>query len=394
MPISRRNLALLALLAGCRPDPRDPRCRRPSRYVGPPRRDVPPALLDGRQSGAIDGALDPARAAALESAAAEVLADSRSPGASLALALPGAGTWESTLGLASADPAVPAGEDALFQACSITKLVTAVLVLQLVERGALRLDAPVSRWFPDYPGSANMTIDHLLRHTSGAFSFNTDPNYQRDLSTYHPPEALIAEAAAHPNLFCPGATWSYSNTGYVMLGLVVERERGRPLADLIADDIAAPLGLRRLTAQRPDVTPAGLVSGHKDRSPLPGRTAWATPHAAGYLAASAGDLVRLLHALLAGRLLRPETLAGMLRDTAPMFEDPQLRYGQGLMYYAVDGGPRPMLGHSGGTRGARAIVTYVPADAAYVAVMFNDERPAEAGLWMLVQALRAAAPRR
>ncbi|MCY1062622.1 serine hydrolase [Nannocystis sp. SCPEA4] len=75
---------------------------------------------------------------------------------------------------------------------------------------------------------------------------------------------------------------------------------------------------------------------------------------------------------------------------APIFDDPALRYGRGMMLYEAAGGPGLMVGHSGGAPGFRAIVAYLPAEPAFVAVMINDERPAEAGLWALVQAARGA----
>lgn len=386
---SRRQWLGLVALAGCRPDPRDSACRRAVDYVGAPRLDLAPDVLDGRQRGAIDGALAPALTERLEAALDEVLARSQAPAMSAAFAVPGAGLWTATRGLACTEPATPVSADAKFQACSIGKLVTATLVLRLVERGRLRLDEPIARWFPRSPGSSQITIDHLLTHTGGVYSFNSGSTFDHELAEAHSPESLVATAAEHANLFCPGATWSYSNTGYVMLGLIVERCHDMALAEVIAAEIAGPLGLRGLVGQQAGVAVAGLVRGHKDRAPLPADTHYEAPHGAGSIAAGADDLVRLLHAVLSGRLVTAPTVTRMLADMAPMFDDPSLRYGRGMMFYEkVPGGPGRMVGHSGGALGARAIVAYLPAEPAFVAVMFNDERPAEAGLWALVQAGR------
>lgn len=93
--------------------------------------------------------------------------------------------------------------------------------------------------------------------------------------------------------------------------------------------------------------------------------------------------------MLSARLVTAQNVSHMLEDMAPMFDDSSRRYGRGMMLYEkVSGGPGRMIGHSGGALGAWAIVAYLPAEPAFVAVMFNDERPAEAGLWALVQAAR------
>ncbi|WAS98112.1 serine hydrolase domain-containing protein [Nannocystis punicea] len=386
--ISRRSVLGLVTLAACRADPRDPECRRASGYVGAPRRDALP--LDGRQAGAIGGVLAPDFVARLETRLDEVLARSQAPAISAAYAVPGSGMWTATRGLACVEPATPVGEGARFQACSVGKLITAALIWRLVERGQLGIEDPISKWFPRYPGAANITIDQLLSHTSGIYSFNSDPNFERELRAYHSPEALIEEAAGHANLFCPGATWSYSNTGYVMLGRIVERCHDRSLAEVIAAEVAQPLELHGLVGQEPGVAVAGLVRGHRARVPVPADTRYEVPHGAGSVATGADDLVRVLHAVLAARLVAATSLQAMLRDMAPMFEDPSQRYGRGLMMVEVPGGPGLMIGHSGGAPGFRAVVAYLPAEPAFVAVMINDELPAEAGLWALVQAARAA----
>ena len=101
--------------------------------------------------------------------------------------------------------------------------------LQYVEEGRLSLNDRVIRWFQEYPNATAITIDHLLSHTSGIYSFQNDPGMQERLG-YHSPEELIEIARAHGNGFCPGEYWSYSNTGYVMLGRIIEQLEGKALS--------------------------------------------------------------------------------------------------------------------------------------------------------------------
>lgn len=384
MPGSRRALlsGILGLLAACRvAPPRRCRGREPPRGV-----DAPDDALVAA-GGAIDGDLDAGSTARLDAALTAMHTATRAPGVSAAVAVAGRGCWSRQLGLALADPATPLAGSARFQAASIGKLMTAVTILRMVERGQLTLDARLERWFPDFPDSAYVTIDQLLRHTGGVHDFTADARDEDDNLRYRDPTALIAEAAAGAPAFCPGTAWGYSNTGYVMLGRIAEAVGGAPFARVLATEVFAPAGLRDTAVNVPRVQPA--VRGHRGGVALPASIDHATPFSAGGVAASAADLVRLLHATLAGSLLRPTTVRRMLTNMLPMFGDPRQRYGAGIMLYTIPEGPGTMIGHSGGARGCRAVVAYLPADTAYVAVLFNDEIPAEAGLWALVRALRA-----
>jgi len=330
--------------------------------------------------------LDGGLVAVLEGALKKVHAGSRAVGVSAAVALPGRGCWAGQRGVAVVDPPTQLAEGASFQAASIGKLMTAVVVHRMVERGELGLEMRLDRWFPGFPESAGISVDMLLRHTSGAHDFSADARAEDDNLRYRDPDALIAEAEKGAPAFCPGTGWAYSNTGYVLLGKIVEAVRGRAFAAVLAEEVFAPLGLRATRMNVPRVAPA--VRGHRGGVQVPPEIDYATPFAAGGVVSNAAELVRVLHATLAGELLRAATVRRMLTGTLPMFGDPSLRYGAGIMLYQVPDGPGTMIGHSGGARGCRAIVAYVPADVAYVSVMFNDEAPAEAGLWALLRALR------
>ncbi|MDX1997388.1 MAG: serine hydrolase domain-containing protein, partial [Thermoanaerobaculia bacterium] len=218
-------------------------------------------------------------------------------------------------------------DDRVFYWASVGKAVTATVTLQLVAEGKLSLDAPLAKWFPKYPHAALITIDDLLSHTSGLFSANEDRQV-RDKPRYRTPEESIAIAKKHGALFCPGQNWRYSNTGYTFLGLILEAVEGRPYGEIAAARIFRPLSLASLRA----VSPEDPLTDLAPLTPKPGGEAvamspsWA--YAAGNVVGRAGDLLRLWHALLTGKLLSRDDTAARFRSLYPMFDSGTF-YGRG-----------------------------------------------------------------
>lgn len=365
----------------------DEGCSVRAAYAGPPRRSAPDAVWQRDFGRAIDGELPADLQKSLGDALDKML--QHVPAASVAVALPGEGSWRATRGLARTEPREPVRPDQGFQVASTAKTLTATIVLQLVEERRLALGDSIERWFPEAPNAGLVTIEHLLRHTSGLVSFNALPDFG---TKYRPPAEIIAMGLAQKPQFCPGTNWSYSNTGYAMLGVIVERLEGASFEQVLAKRLVGPLALTHTTMRRPGVE-LPVVSGHAGGRPVEAPDQYATPYAAGALASTAGDLVRFWHALLGGRVLPPATVRRMFGDMPAMlgpYSGGNASYGMGVQLYDVPDGPGLMLGHSGGIEGFTSVVAYVPADDIYVAVSFNEKKvPAEAGLWSLLRAVRA-----
>jgi D-alanyl-D-alanine carboxypeptidase len=273
----------------------------------------------------------------------------------------------------------------LFQAASTTKTFTAAIVLQLVNEGRLRLDDKVGRWFPNLPNAGVMTVEHLLRHLGGLVSFNALPALGE---AYRPADEVIRMVAAEAPLFCPGTTWAYSNTGYAILGRIVEKIEARPFPDGLANRLIVPLALRGTVLRRPGVDTL-VVRGHASGRPVRVLDGYATAYTAGAMASTASDLVHFWHAALAGDIVAPATVRAMFSRMPAMTRTAQSFYGLGVQVYDVPDGPGLMLGHSGGITGFTSIVAYVGADDIYVSVTLNDQdAPAEAGLWRLIRTVR------
>jgi D-alanyl-D-alanine carboxypeptidase len=275
---------------------------------------------------------------------------------------------------------------------SVGKSATAAVILQLVGEGKLKLSDPVSRWVPDCPSGWLITIDHLLFHSSGLFSANEDAQW-RKRPRFLSPEEYVKIAAKHGLMFCPGQFWRYTNTGYSLLGQVIEAIERRPYHEVVNARLFAPLGLQALRSLPPGETPedvAPLLPTGKDRAVM--EPAWG--FAMGNLVGPADEMITYWQALLGGRLLKPGEQSRLLEHLYPMFEK-GLYYGRGVMLYEVPepaGPSRIWLGHSGGTPGAKALVAWSPADSAFVAVALTGDGSSEASALMLLKQLAGAPP--
>ncbi len=283
-------------------------------------------------------------------------------------------------------------------------MLTAALIWQLIDEGKLSLDDRVSKWIPAAPNPRALTVGHLLGHTGGVISFNALPSFRDDAGPRSPDE-LMKLAFAEAPLFCPGATFNYSNTGYVMLGRIIEVIRGVPLDVAVTSYAIDRLGLKHSVAQSIARPNASTVSGHAKGQPTSDRIHYGTPHGAGLLASTSEDLVRMLHGLLAGRLVPAPRVRAMLTPLLPMDATNLQFYGRGLMRTSTPPASAPtatatgtgagasaapqvtFYGHHGGIVGFRAFVAVVLASRVYIAAMINDDVSAEAVVFKLLQQL-------
>ena len=361
-------------------------CDSAKPYHGPKLHSPPEAGVFAKAAAPFGKEIDAGTVARLEEAFTKAMDATKAPSMTVAVGVPGRGVWSATKNGGSGDEAVPRW----FWFASVGKAYTAAVVLQLVEEGKLALDDKLVRWFPDYPNAKAISLDHLLCHTSGIYSFQADPDL-RAKRGYHPPKEVIAVTRAHGNGFCPGEYWSYSNTGYVMLGQIVEQIEGKPFHEVVTARVIRRLGLKNTKALSPQEQPAGVAKPHPSNSPnepvedsVP-----STPYAAGNVVATAADMVEFWHALLGGNILKAETVREQFQHLYPMFDQGTF-YGRGVMLYDVpakDGRHMTWLGHSGGAPGFKAIVAYSAEANAYVAVALNNDASAEATANLLLKAL-------
>lgn len=378
------GLILWAALAAARADAADykpVRCGHAAPYVGGGVH-APATAQDFRSQGALDGVFDPQTSARLQAVFDRGLA--ASPGVkaiTVTVAAPGRGVWTAQRAAPGDPPA------ALYWWASAGKMFTAATILQLADEGKLSLADPASKWIADVPNGDAVTVEHLLNHTSGLFSANEDLVVRREdrpLSF----EDRVKVAARHGAMFCPGERWRYSNTGYDLLGRIIEKVDGRPYAEAVTARIVRPLGLKstRILVQGGVFADVAVISPPGAARPFDPTQ----PGPAGAVVASSPDMVAFLQALLDGRILKPESTASLLRTPYPMF-DPGTFYGLGLMLYDIPAQPSHLywIGHSGGAPGVAAQVAWSPRDKAFVAVALTGEGSPAAFANALLKALPA-----
>lgn len=280
------------------------------------------------------------------------------------------GFWTRTVGESSDKPAHA------FWWASVGKLATASIILQLVRDGELSLSDPIVGWFDGYPNADLITIDHLLTHTGGVFSFNSDKKLNRKRGPKS--SALLIETSRrHGADFCPGTNWNYSNTGYVMLSRIAESITGESFADLVRMRLAKPLSLSTLRVVEQDDPPSALVAAAGDEAP--GIAGIASIYGAGAIGSDAPDMIGFLSAYLSGRVTSPSLRNKAFSTLYPMF-GPALYYGRGVMAMDVPDPARPTiwLGHAGGAPNARGLVVYDIERGAFASLVLNSDGPAEA----------------
>ncbi len=226
--------------------------------------------------------------------------------------------FEGGAGEANREWHLPNGPAVRFRIASTTKQFTAALVLQLWEEGRLELDAPVGRYLPEYPRPQGdrVTLHHLLTHSSGIPDYVGLPGFYATIARReHTPAELVALTSALPLEFEPGSRWSYSNSGYVLLGLVIERVTGKPYERVLRERILDPLGLADTGYDRPDEVVERRASGYVAVEGGYANAPFLDPsvvYSAGMLRSTVRDLFRWDGALRAERVFRrPATAARM-----------------------------------------------------------------------------------
>jgi len=296
-------------------------------------------------------------------------------GITATIVIPEKGLWTTTRGYISKPDTIIADSSSVFYWASVGKLITNTIIQQLVIEDKLSFNDKLSTWFPDIENSKKIKIEQLLNHTSGIFSFQADSTLHYSKKHYSPTE-LIEVSKSHKNLFKPGEYWSYSNTGYLLLALIIEELEAKPFEHVVKERISDPLHLKTLEA--PTEMPSHLALAHIKDTAIPNDSAG--PLGAGNIISNSKDIAVFLSALLAGKMIPIEMVHAMMKDFYPMFDKGQY-YGNGIMLYdfkELNNTDNQWLGHSGGTENYKAIVLFDVKSKVIVAISINENIPAEA----------------
>lgn len=341
---------------------------------------------------------DPATLAAVDAASKAALAEGRTAGFTLAIMSHGAMIFDRGYGMANLETHTAAAPETVYRIASINKQFTAAAILLLVEQGKLGLDDKLSRFLPDFPRSGEVTIRQLLTHTSGLKDYTEDEQYWRTRSRLdaNTDEFVHYIAELKPLFdFEPGTRFHYSNSGYYLLGAVLEKVTGLPLASVEAD-VFKKAGMTHTAIDRAEDIVPHRASGYERVKDQPGAfentpfISMSTVGANGSMRSTTQDLARWHRELLAGRVVSPASLKlmltpGRLKDgrlaSSAKFEpgepesaaaapsgpnEPTRDYGYGLNIER-DADGHKLYAHEGGINGFRSrLVTYPDAELTIV----------------------------
>ena len=302
------------------------------------------------------------------------------PGVAVLVARGDTVLFRAARGAADVEKGVPMKPEDMFRIGSVTKQFAAAAVLILVEAGKVSLDDPLTKYVPGYPGGDRITVLQLLNHTSGVKSYTGIPGYMQDgirndLTTTQ----LIDVFKDLPTDFEPGAGWAYNNSGYVLVGAVIEAASGKPWHVYLEEALFKPLGMTHTGYGNDPAITARQVKGYTsvDGKTAPMNTLSMTqPHAAGALVSNVDDLLKWNRALHEGRILKEKTYTAMITPVGKAADEGP-RYGFGVMRTTVRG--QDAIQHGGGIFGFVSSLTYVPGADVTVAVLENIDRRSPPG---------------
>src|SRR5215469_8796616 len=273
-------------------------------------------------------------------------------------------------GSANLEWQIPNTPSTKFRLGSVTKQFTAASILLLEERGKLKVEDPVKKYLPDAPAAWDkITIFHVLTHTAGIPNFTSFPDYKSSEPFSTTSEKLVARFRDKPLDFEPGERWSYSNSGYVLLGYLIERVSGQTYEKFVQDNIFTPLGMKDSGYDSNSSVIARRAAGYAPGPNGPVNSGFINmtiPFSAGALYSTTEDLLRWEQGLFGGKLLSPASLEKM---TTPFKNE----YAFGLVVHTNKG--RKIIDHNGGIEGFNTELAYYPEDKLTVAILGNLNGP-------------------
>ena len=297
------------------------------------------------------------------------------PGVTVGLWFPGQGSYIRSTGVANTATGAPMKPDLNMRIGSETKTFTATAVLELVDDGLVGLDDPISAYLDGVPDGDHITIRQLAEMRSGLFTYSADPDFVQallsDPTRPFTPQELLGYAFRHPNVFAPGTQFQYSNTNYILLGLLVEKLGRMPLADFIHQRVTGPSDLHHTLFPQGAEFPKPHAHGYTNQT-LTGEIADTTHWnpswgwAAGAMISDLHDLHRWAKDVATGTLLSPATQAEREKFiTVPGFDGD----GYGLGLFNTHG----WIGHNGSLPGYESVTMYLPEQHATMVVLLNTD---------------------
>ncbi len=293
--------------------------------------------------------------------------------------------YKKGFGLADMEWDIPNQPDTKFRLGSITKQFTSMLILQLVQQGKLKLDGTITDYLPDYPSKTGnkITIHHLLTHTSGIRGYTEFPNFFRDLSRDpSTPQEFVKLFADSALLFEPGTRYSYSNSAYFLLGVIIEKLTGKPYERVLQENILDPLNMKNTGYDHHEPILKKRARGYEKSGGSYVNAAYldmSLPYSAGSLYSTVENLYLWDQALYTDKLLPKETRDLLFKPYIPAGTG-GYGYGWGIGKTALGNTNDSVstIAHGGGINGFSTLITRIPSDK-HLVVLFNNTGGAPLG---------------
>ncbi len=272
---------------------------------------------------------------------------------------------------------IPNQPDTKFRLGSISKQFTALLIVKLAEEGKIKLDVPISTYLPDYPkeNGDKITIHHLLTHTSGIPNYTNAPNFFKDKARNpYTPAEFVKTFSSLPLEFAPGEKFNYSNSGYFLLGYIIEKITGKTYEQYLQETIFTPLKMVNSGYDHSDVILKNRAAGYERKGKLISNAPYvdmSIPYAAGSLYSTVEDLYLWDQALYTNKLLSEKSMESLFK---PYIKVGDASYGYGWFVDEFDNGDKgklKMVGHGGGINGFNTIISRIFTDKNLVVLLNN-----------------------
>jgi D-alanyl-D-alanine carboxypeptidase len=331
----------------------------------------------GKSHAQVGGALDHALQEIIDEAREEF----NTVGLAVGLHIQGHGIWTGSSGLNDRANETPLRPDHLLYIGSITKTFAATTVLLLAEDGVLGLDDSVEQWLPGLvPNGENITIRQLLNHTSGLYDYTNENSLWESTQTEPDKvwgrEEIVALGTAHDPNFDPGTRWSYSSTGYTVLGMIVEKATGMPFIEQMRSRLLDPQELHNTFLPFDEEVRGEIAHGYyssggqlSDTKSASYTSLETSAWTAGAMVSTVGDLVHFVDALFGGRILNAESQEQMLN----FVPSPGYGIGYGLGVLRGETAMGISLGHNGAITGFNSYMDYLPDQQVTIVVLVNHE---------------------
>lgn len=293
------------------------------------------------------------------------------PGASAIVVKKGVILYKKGIGMADMELNVPANPDMIFRIGSITKQFTAVCILKLAGEGKLSLQDDIKKFIPDYAIKEPITIEHLLTHTSGIKSYTNVDSFWRNMRTDMTPREIIRLTEKDSLEFKPGTKYNYNNTGFVMLGYMIEKISGKSYEDFVTEYLFKPAGMTKTFFGNESRIIKDRAKGYKKDGTMFFNSDYISmtlPHAAGSLISTVEDLWKWNQSLYSYKFISKDWV-DKATTSYQLANGKSTNYGYGLGVSAVQGSLA--FEHGGGIPGFLTYGIYMPTEEVFVAVFSN-----------------------